>query len=341
MANEISTTNPAGMSNLFRIQFEKTLKAARENQLVLAKYRDAYNTPMYVGTNNTIRFFLAPDPVSNAFAAPVNETTVYATNTEVAPSIVETTASTLYARATPTNEALSMAPFDLMKMYADFFGESAARQCDLEIAKAITTKLKDSDVISLSPEIFAGVTKTLDSSADFTSLVALSAGAAKIDEADILRAVHVLGEQGATRIGGAYVCALPYALQFDLLQDTGVRAPINYSAPESAFKGKLAMYAGIKFELTNNSMRETTYGTYAAAGDIHSAFVFGANSFACPTWDVASGSKNPFNPTFNYLNKPDKSDPNNQLAIIAAKFKWAQVVYRSRNVVQIRAKSTI
>lgn len=226
--------------------------------------------------------------------------------------------------------------YEPLKAEIGAMGEDAGLKCDTDIRNAVITALLNSDNRNSQ---FAGITPTLDSSADFTSLAAGSAAANKMTRAFALGMKTRLRTQMAPKLRGKYYGGILGAeLAHDFVQDTHWMAPSDYSKPEQRWTGEIGMMDGIVWQEADNTFIENnTYNTFDAAGDIYSCFVVGGEAVGCPKM---GGTNDPTRPRVNVLDKADKSDPANQKIVAAWKLFWKSVVLNPAWVIHGRAMST-
>ena len=342
MANgtmNISTPTPSSLANQIRTGLNKELIAGAEKLLNYNRFVSKTRRPKQQG-EKTFRFFIRQDADASRVSsltegAPIN------TFIQLEEDYVDVTAAQFGEAMKITDIAADNTLWDYAMRAKEEFAADAALKWDDTVKGAIVTGLKDSDTLGV--ELFAGVAPTGDTSADYTSLYGLSTANAKITEASILAAKATLVINGAPMINGDYVAQLPAQVEYDLLQDSGLRAVANYQqGSKQVYDGEVGRIYGVRFLTTNNpSCEGATYGTQSTAGkNIYGVHFFGKDAFGAVSWSAQDSSAWMNAPQFIIKDKPDSADPLNQLKFVGWKAVNAACVLRKKNNVFLRVKST-
>ena len=148
-------------------------------------------------------------------------------------------------------------------------------------------------------------------------------------------------KRAPTFAGGYYCAALMPEQIHDLQSDSQWNAVNVYqNQGEKIYKGEIGKIAGVKVLDWTLGFKQTSggsFGTYAAAGNVFTGFVFGQQACGCMK---LSGSASPMKPQFIYIDTPDRVDPVNQYSVAAWKGYFAAKVLDKNWVTAIHSKST-
>lgn len=333
------TPSPTTLVNSIRTHLNKELVQGASKLLNYDRFVSKSRQPKQMG-EKTFRFFIKRDADASR-VSDLTEGTPISTFQQIDETYVDVTAAQLGMALKISDIAADNTLWDYAARAKDEFAEDMALKWDDVVKGAIVTGLLNSDTLGV--ELFAGVTETGDSSNDYTSQYALSTANAKITEAKILKAKATLIINGARMINGDFIAQLPAQVEYDLLQDTGLRAAANYQqGSKQVYDGEVGRIYGIRFLTTNNpSCEGATYGTQSTAGkNIYGVHFFGKDAFAAVSWSAKDSSTWMNAPQFIVKDKPDSADPLNQLKFVGAKAVNAATILRAKNNVFLRCKST-
>lgn len=340
-----STTNPAsiGTNELQTIYSRKMLDQIK-NTVVMNQFAKLHDFPKNEGSL-TVRMYRWPEASPNSIVA-TTEGTVSTRNTEFEKGYVDTTMVQYDDDSRITDVLNLITRLNDVEMHVALHGQNAALKCDLLISTAIAAGLLNSDATlgssmgkSIYSERFSGVKNTGDSSNDFATFGALTNVQGKWQRKDGLAAATQLRATKTPTIGGKYVAALPPVIASDIRQDGLFVETGKNVKPELLFRSEIGEWDGVRYVDHTNPWIEAAaaYGTYNSAGDIYGVPYFGANAFGAMKF---AGGTNPYKPKINILDKPDKSDPKNQLIIIAYIFWFAAKLLQPKWCVLHRCKSS-
>lgn len=332
------TASPSALANQIRVGLNKQLVEGASKLLNYNRFVSKTKRPQQMG-EKTFRFFIRQDADASRVAS-LTEGTPISTFQQLTEDYADVTAAQFGEAIKITDIAAGNTLWDYASRAKEEFAADAALKWDNIVRDSIITGLKDSDTLGV--ELFAGVTETGDTSADYTSIVAATVANAKVTEAKILHAKTMLVINGARMINGDYICQTPAQLEMDMLKDTGIRGLLNNQGGKAVFDGEIGRIYGVRFLTTNEGSCEgATYGTQSAAGkNIFAMHFFGADAFGAVSWGVQSGSQWMNAPQFIIADKEDKSDPLNQLKFVGWKAVNAATILRKKNNVLLRAKAT-
>ena len=113
----------------------------------------------------------------------------------------------------------------------------------------------------------------------------------------------------------------------------------KYSDVKPLYKGEAGSLHGVRIVEATNPHREDgdsgAKGTFAAAGNIFSTIITGANSYGVP----ALAGDSPMSPKIVVADTPDKSDPLNQLTTIGFKLFYVAKALNTNWFIVHRSKS--
>lgn len=316
----VTTSNPADFANRVQTYFNPKLEKALDYALVLASYglRKAY--PAH-GTS--IRFF-RPRAANTTGVGAITEGTTSTTLTEAAVGYVDVALAQRGALATVTDLVQAVDLLDTVRLYVDTMGADAALDLDTVIRAALALGLLNSDATYTGAffERFAGVVNTGVSATDFASMAALTAANAKFTRARHLSCITQLRAARVPMIGGKYVVVIPPEGIHDVRQDADWVAAATQVNNQALYKRATIELDGGVFVEADNGLRETVYGTAAAAGANFSAFYLGMGAFGCPELTNKRAGGSQMGPRIGILNQADKSDPQNLKTYISWKAYW-------------------
>lgn len=334
-----TTTNPADVANRFQTYFSRKMLAPIENNLVLHQFADApEDVPANKGAK-TIRFFRRR-PASTTDVVSLTEGTPITTFTEVTTGYVDCTLAQ-QGEATKLSDVLMATDiFNWLQHSIETMGEDCALNFDTVTRNVLRTAMNNTNGLF---ERFAGVTNTLNSGNDFASMMALSAANASFTRLRALACMTQLSANKIPAIKGNYVAVTCPEVMHDIRQDTTWLEAAKYSQPQKIWNREVITLDGVRYIEQNNPFRETTYGTFAAAGAAYTTWFLGRQAYGCPK---LSKLGNPLKPQVIINNRPDKADPLNQFVTAGWKAYWnATPLWTNLSgdpirLVQFRSKST-
>lgn len=252
--------------------------------------------------------------------------------TSVSGSVVLTSIS-----ATPVEYGVSVgftkklnltSAYDFMKQGKVHIGENVGLQIDSVIRNEIAVGTVGSATITDKYPNALG-TKS------FAGLLAETGAAASIKLNDIVYAVATLRRNKANPVNQAgFVMASDPAIAADIMLDNQFIELTKYGDPSRAYRGEVGRVGGLTLIMHNNSMRENTENTYAAAGSIYSNMVFGKNSYG-----ISDYSNYRMQPTITPLLGADKTDIYGQNNIISATFNFVCAALNGDWIINLRSKT--
>lgn len=222
----------------------------------------------------------------------------------------------------------NIALLNFVKDTVALMGEEAALHCDSICRDALAHPT-------------TGLTKMYAQGlADWAALAAAAASAGKLVPKDVLRAKTKLEVNRAPKINGKYVMIVPPQVAHDILNNAEWREVIRYNDADKYFKGVIGEIFGVMIVEATNPFRELkagAEGTYAAAGEIFTSYVLGAEAFGVVDMQSLGGS--PFKPQIVILDKPDKSDRLGQFISVGWKVYWGTAVLNASFGIALRSQS--
>lgn len=369
-----STTVPSSTADRIQTLLSKKLLAAQTDELVMDQFAMTDELPRKANANS-ITFFKPEKAASLLYAAPTDITVaaVEALTEGTAPTRFRENVWTKvlvnlkqYGQVTKLTDILTaIDAYEPLKQNIALMGRDAALSFDTCTRNALVgsahpgtgmgsplTHSSSGAPATHGCEIFAtaalgvftptsaaGVSATL-----FTALSGAAATVSKMTRAGVLSAITRLAVRKAPKLkGGNYVCILPPQQRHDLVQDSDYKTAFQGKGAMGVYKNQLGTIDGCTFvDGTNPFIEDETYGTYDAVDDngdglIYTALFLGAGAYGVPK---LAGSKSPKLPQVFILDKPDKSDPLNQMVIAGWKAYYMACGLDSDNIVALRSKST-
>lgn len=319
--------------------FSRKLLPHIVNELVLDQFANTEDLPGNMASQ-TIRFFRKRQ-ASNTDVQTLTEGTAISTYTQIPWGHVD---CLLKQRGEATKVTDVLRAVDLYKPLTqniETIGEDAALDFDTIVRNAILANPAgnvDTTQVTLYGsntgfERFSGVTNTLVSATDFTSLAALSAAQAKITRLSALGCATKLKTSKVPMINGNYVAVICPEQMHDIRQDTDwLTAATRVQAGRALYKREVVELDGVRYIEHNNPMRETVYGTPLAAtvasttDTVYSALFLGRGAYGAPNLTNKTAGSSPYKPQIIINDKPDKSDPLNQFCTAGWKAFYGSVL---------------
>ena len=334
MAN--NTTSTSGLTDHFQPVINKKLLDYAVQALKLDQFADKATLPKNAGSK-VIRFFQYGEPsAANVLAMTEGDASA---GPAAAANYRVLEMTTVDATLTQLGEVIGvtdlMSATDLlgtMKQATVTAGQDAALKAD--------TLIRDELVTSTSGESDSR-TKRYSGSANTTwaELAADSAVTANFTAVDLLDGCTNLKINRAPQIDGGYVAVVPPEVSRDLMNDDDWLEAHKYSDVKPLYKGEAGSLHGVRIVEATNSHREAgasgAKGTFAAAGNIFSTIITGANSYGVP----ALAGDSPMSPKIVVADTPDKSDPLNQLTTIGFKLFYVAKALNTNWFIIHRSKS--
>lgn len=329
----MTTGNPADVANRLQTHFSRKLLPHVQNTLRLAEFGQQAELPKNAGSK-TIRFFRKREAKTDDIVT-LTEGVAPTTFTEVTMEYVDATL-VQYGEVTKISDVLEWLDiFNTLKEATETMGEDAGLHLDTVTRNAIIAGYQN---IDNRHERFAGVTNTLDSSADFATFHALTNANGKVTRSIALGCVTQLKVSKAPKINGEYVCVIPPQLTHDLRKDTDWLEAAKYSSVKHLYKDEIGSLDGVRYvEATNPFIEGSTYGTFSAAGPNFTAMFLGKGMFGVPK---LAGTSSPRAPKIIVTRGNDKADPLDQFCLAGWKTFWTAKVLNQSFGVLLRAKTT-
>ncbi len=220
--------------------------------------------------------------------------------------------------------------FNFLKDSIGTMGEEAALKADSVTRNSIISGIQ---TVATSKRYAQGA-------ASFAALLAGTASAGALVGKDLVKCATQLRVNRSPLFNGTYVAIIPPQGSYDFTQDGDWKLVSAYSAAKQIFKGEIGMWHNVRFvEATNPFVEGSTSGegTYDANGLIYTTLVFGKDAFGTPK---LAGTTSPWKPQVIVLDKPDKSDPLNQVVNAGYKIYWNSLLLNPNFVIGMRHKTT-
>lgn len=323
MAGALQTLDNPSNDRTYRMQtlFSKKLLTPMKENLVRAQFAQTSENVRKNAGSLTLRFFKRR-PADDKDIVTLSEGVPITTYTEVSFGHVDVTLVEIGQAAKISDLKLDVDIFDLLNQHVQTLGEDAALKADKTIATKVVAGMADSDN---GFERFAVASPTWDSSADFTTLAAADATASKITRLQALSCATQLMDNKVPTINGTYVAVVGPRVMHDIRQDEDWLDAAKFSDVQKLYKRETVTLDGVRYVETTVPWRENAYGTYAAAGVVHTTEFYGAGAFGCPKM---TGWNDPWAPKMTILNQADKSDMLNQYCAIGWKALWNAVLLK-------------
>lgn len=333
--------NPADVTNRLQTYFSKKMLPHTKDELILGQFATPGEVPRNAGAMTMRWFKKRPAKTDDVQTLSSNEGVAISTYTEVDMGYVEATLAQYGEAAKISDILMTVDIFNILEQNIQTLGEDAALQAEKVTRNAIVSGMSASNN---GFERFAGVTPSGTSAADFATLAGLQPANAKLTRARALGAVTQLRANKVPLLDGGYVCALPPEIMHDVRQDDDWLTAAKNSNPTMLYKRQAIELDGVRYvETTVPFIENATYGTYAAAGSIYTTMFLGRGAFGTPKM---AGEGDPWAPKVTINNKPDKSDPLNQFAIVGWKNLWTAKLLKTSQTndvpycVLLRCKTT-
>lgn len=359
MSAQITTTAPADFANRQQKYFSRQLMEALKFNLKLADYCTQKELPANSAANS-IRFFRPRRALRGTATTGPRQLTEGVPLTPQTPgAAVGYVDCTLQQRGDATSlsdivRAIDL--FDTLAINSKTMGADAALDIDGLLSHAIVSHAGVADLngtpnpipagqttmfnSNTSFERFAGIVNTLNSLTDFNSLAAATNSNSKLTRTANLGMVTRLkgigGVPGVPMIGGKYKAIIPPEVMADLRQDQTWVTAATYNNTKNIGIDRWVEFDldGCSFVEAQNPFMETTgnYGVYSpdAAGavvnNIYSCIYMGAEAMGVPKLSGMRAGSDPYAPSLIVLDKPDKSDPANQITTLAWKAYYMGVL---------------
>jgi N4-gp56 family major capsid protein len=320
MALNTTTT----LSNQYQRYFNKVLLETAVHTLVYNQFGAKRQLPRGVGAKD-IRFFRR-----------------VAANSADVQTLVEGTPITVFKDLTYTPVDATLAQIGEAAKYSDLVGWTALLDVldDGIDLMGEDCALKADDITQAAcmaasgglTKRYTGVTQT------FAGIGALTGTTGKYVSDDGLAAVTQLRINRAPKKNGNYIGIIGPQVAFNLKRDAIWVNASTYSAVKQLFQGEIGELDGIRYvEHTNPWGESSTEGTRdTATPTIWSSVFTGKDAYGV----VELSGKGPNAPQIMISNKPDKSDPLNQLLIAGWSAFYTSVVLNPAFGVVVRSKSS-
>jgi N4-gp56 family major capsid protein len=320
MATNTTTT----LSNQYQRYFNKVLLDTAVHELKFNQFGAKRQLPRGVGGKD-IRFFRRV-AANAADVQTLVEGTPISVFKDVTYTAVDATLAQIGEAAKYTDLVGWTALLDVLDDGIDLMGEDCALKAD-DITQAVCMAASGG-----LTKRYTGVTQT------FAGLTALTAAQGKYVSDDGLAAVTQLRINRAPRKNGVYVGIVGPQVAFNLKRDTVWINASTYSAVKQLFQGEIGELDGIRYvEHTNPWGESSTEGTRdVATPTIWSSVFVGKDAYGV----VELSGKGPNAPQIMISNKPDKSDPLNQLLIAGWSAFYTSVVLNPAFGIVVRSKTT-
>ncbi len=316
----MGTNNTTSLSSQYRRHFEKKLLDHAIHTLQLDKYAKQADLPKGLGSK-TIRFF-RPVTASSANVQTLSEGVPINTFTDMTYESVDVDLVQL-GEAMKFTDVLGWTQlFNVLNDGITLMGEDCALKADDVTLSAICA--------GTSTARYSG------GAADFAGLHALTAGSAVFTAKDGLDACTTLKINKAPRINGQYIGIVPPQISRDIQLDPLWVDVSKYAASTQVFNGEIGKLNGIRYvESTNAWTESSAKGTRDVAGGIYSSIFTGRDSYGVAKLAGTSA----YRPQIIIADKPDKSDPLNQLLTAGWKAFYQAMLLNGAWCVVVRSKT--
>lgn len=356
--------DPASVADRFQTFFSKRLLDVQVDLTVMDQFAMLEDLPKNSG-GDTIRFF-KPEKASSVLKTATTDTTNYSVQaltegtaiSNFRQNILTKVDVTLkqFGEATRISDILQMTDaYKPLKQNIELMGRDAALHYDTVLRNCLVGSTHPSGSgtplthgSNASIELFATATANTftfggTSATLFTALSGATASNAVATRKAILAAVTRLrNKQAPTLRGGNYVCVIPPAIEFDLVQDSAYANAFQSAKATGIYKYELGTIDGCTFvRSTNPFIEDETYGTYDstdndADGLIYSTIFLGANAYGAPK---IAGSNSPKRPQVIITDTSDSANPLNQYITAGWKAFYMGIGLDSDNICVLRTKT--
>jgi N4-gp56 family major capsid protein len=182
---------------------------------------------------------------------------------------------------------------------------------------------------------------------NWSAVASATPQAARLTPNDLTDCMTQLKVNKTPKIKGGYVALVCPQVAGDILKSPEWTKVVRYDYAEKIFKGEIGEYNGIKIVEISNPWIENadlSEGVEAAANiertkQIFSTIVLGDEAYGYVDMSMKNSSS-PFKPSIIVCDKPDKTDPLNQLIVLGWKAFWASTVLNRKWGQVILSKST-
>lgn len=323
----MATNTTTSLSNQYQRHFSKQLQATAVHTLKLNQFGQKRSLPRGLGAK-TIRFFRRVAAAS-ANVQVLTEGTPISVFTSVDYTPIDVDLVQLGEAVKYTDLVGWTALLDVLNDGIDLMGEDCALKADDMTLAAVA-------------HASTGLTKRYSGgAANYNALVALSASAGKYTSADGLAAMTRLALNKTPRINGVYVGILGPQISFDLKRDSVWVNASSYSAVKQLFQGEIGELDGIRYVEATNPWGEANTNDTEGTRDTSTPAIWSSIFTGKDAYGVVDlAGKGPNAPKIMISDKPDKSDPLNQLLIAGWSAFYQSAVLNSAFGVIVRSKTT-
>lgn len=339
-------TNPADFADRQQALFVKKMLTSLKFNLKLAGYGQSEG---YTPNGRSIRFFrprkanlsginaeavtaftlnITPASTPTALTQGVAPTNI----SEVAIGYVDIYQGQRMGISHITDVASALDLFNTVSVHTKVMGEDAALDYDSVIRNCLINGVYASNATYATGdggyfERFAGVKNTGASATDWGTMSGIAIPNAVMGRLPALGMVTQLKRSKIPKIGGMYVGVVAPEQIHDMRKDETWLKTAQQQDKNALFKDLAFTLDGVAYVEANNPWIEATVygteynGTDAPPGDglIYSAIFLGADAFGIPKLSNTRAGGGGATPKISVLDKPEKSDPGNQLTKIVWK----------------------
>tara|TARA_R110002167_G_scaffold4198_7_gene19657 strand:- start:58 stop:1041 length:984 start_codon:yes stop_codon:yes gene_type:complete len=318
----VTTTGTSGISDSIQRYFNKKLLTQTIQNIVLDQF--AYKSPLpgKIGSK-TVRFFRYPTPsVESDLSDGITEGTIKAASTYKALSLDKVDVTlTQYGQVVGITDLLTAVElFNHMEQATVMNGQDCALFVDSELRDVL------GDATSGT-----GTTLQMRFAGAATSYATVTGPDDAMTALDILDASTNLRVNNARPTGGYFTAIMAPEIARDLMNDDDWLDASKYGNPDNLFKGEVGRYMGVRVISSTNPYRQTSQGTYAAAGTRYSTFVVGDQSYGA----VNLASMSAYSPKMVISQGASYSDPLAQVTTVGFKMYYGSCIINDQHAVNI------
>lgn len=336
--------NPAGVTDRIQTLYNSQLLSKIEPALKLCQYGldKAYKT-----IGDKIRFFrprranlsgINADAITLSIVPLITPTAITegvkpTTLTQVKIGYVEISLGQRMGRSEISDKMSALDLLDTMTVYTKALADDAALDYDTVARNALINGVFNSDnnysnaTLGANDggyfERFGGIVNTGNSANDFASLSNAPTINGRFTRASALGCSTQLKTSKIEKIGGRFGAISPPQVIHDIRLDTTWTQSAVFNG-NALWRDQALEIDGVVYVEANNPWVEAgVYGTESTTdtgtGLVYTTLFLGSESFGLPTLSNKRAGGSQQAPSVTILNSPDKSDPHNQLTVLAWK----------------------
>jgi len=318
----LTITTTTGITDSIQIYLNKKLLEQTLQNIVLDQFAYKSPLPSKIGSKS-VRFFRYPTPSVTDVTA-LTEGTI---GSIASGAYKQLTLTTVDCTLAETGQVVGISSLlSAVELFNHM--EQATVQNGQDCALYVDSELRD-----LLGESYTGTDTTLQLryAGAATSFGTVTGTDDAMTALDILDASTNLRVNNARTSSGYFTAIMAPEVARDLMNDDDWLEASRYGDVEQIYRGEVGRYCGVRVVSSTNPFRQTSQGTYAAAGAVYSTFVVGDQSYG----GVDLASMSAYAPKMMIAQGPDKSDPLAMLTTVGFKIYYGTCIINDQHAVNI------